>query len=372
MKKLFSQVLDELCSVYDKSPEGNDLKRIISLSGFICGMIRKGSSSLPDIGSGLPQDINADSKTTAAKRFVENKWTDFEVHYLPYLKVFLPSIIQQIPSDSPIFLVLDGSQMGNEHAALMISLVWKNRGIPLAWFVKKGSKGHFTEENHVKALEHAAEVLRYIIPKDRTIVLLGDGEFDGIDLQKFCLSCSWEYALRTACDTIFYEGEERFQARDIEPTENQSCTFISDLEFTAKRFKYVNFVCWHDQKKHEDPIFLISSLPDAGDIIHFYAKRFSIECLFKDLKSTSFNLHKTRLRNLHAVSNLILIASLAFILTLVIGIRYDKPEWRKRVQRVRGDRKVLSFFLFAYKLVHYFVDHDLEFRFSFQNIAGYT
>jgi len=45
------------------------------------------------------------------------------------------------------------------------------------------------------------------------------------------------------------------------------------------------------------------------------------------------------------VSNLIIIAALAFILLTVLAIQYDKPKWRKKVQRVRKDRKVLSFFL---------------------------
>ena len=46
--------------------KGNALKRINTLSGLVSGMIRKGSSHLPDIGSGLTQDINAASKTKAA------------------------------------------------------------------------------------------------------------------------------------------------------------------------------------------------------------------------------------------------------------------------------------------------------------------
>ncbi len=365
MKKLFTQVRQILSSVFDPLPAGNELKRINSLSGFMCGMIRKGSSHLPDIGSGLRQNINAHSKTIAAKRFVENKWIGYQTHYLPFLSVFFRMILFLTPVRERLLLVIDGSQMGKDHAALMISIVWQNRGFPVCWLVKKGSKGHFTEENHVKVLQKAAKALLPLIPQNREVVLLGDGEFDGIDLQKFCLSCSWDYVLRTACDTVLYDNDERFQARDIEPLENQNCAFIPDVEFSGKRFRDVNFLCWHDRKRHQDPIFLVSSLADAGDIMEFYDRRYSIECLFKDLKSTSFNLHKTRLKKAYDIDNLILIAALAFILTLLIAIRYDTPEWRKKVQRVRPDRKVLSVFSFAYKLIHYFLENELDFLFSF-------
>ena len=73
MKNLFSQIHSKLLGVYENQPEGHNYKRIKLLSGLITGMISKGNSSLPDIGSGLPQDIYANSKTDAVKCFVSNK-----------------------------------------------------------------------------------------------------------------------------------------------------------------------------------------------------------------------------------------------------------------------------------------------------------
>ncbi len=366
MKNLFNQIKKRLVSLSIEVPEGNALKRINNLSGFINGMIRKGSSHLPDIGSGLPQNIDSNSKTVAAKRFVENKWIDFDTHYLPYLTAFLRGILALTLLRHGVVLVIDGSQTGKDNATLMISLVWQNRGIPICWYVKKGAKGHFKSEDHEKVFQHAIQLLLPLIPEGMPVTLLGDGEFDGIGLQQMCIEIGWNWVLRTACNTVLYENLERFQAKQIGPTANQNCTFIPDVEFTEARFKYVNFVCWHDEKRHEEPIFLISNLQNAGDIIELYDQRYSIECLFKDLKSTSFNLHKTRLKKADEVSNLIIIAALAFILLTVLAIQYDKPEWRKKVQRVRKDRKVLSFFTFAYKLINHFLDYDIGFNFSFQ------
>ena len=366
MKKLFSRIQTRLVNLSIKKPEGNALKRINTLSGLINGMIRKGSSHLPDIGSGLPQNINADSKTVAAKRFVENKWIDFDTHYLPYLSAFLKGILAYSQLRQGIVLVIDGSQTGKDNATLMISLVWQNRGIPLCWYVKKGAKGHFKAKDHEKVLEHAIQLLLPLIPKNIPVTLLGDGEFDGIGLQQMCLEIGWNYVLRTACNTVLYENNQAFKAKDISPDEQQNCAFIPTVEFTKLRFKYVNFVCWHDVKRHDDPIFLVSNFQHPGDIIDFYDQRYSIECLFKDLKSTSFYLDKTRLKKAAEVSNLMIIAALAFILLTVLAIQYDQPVWRKKVQRVRKDRKVLSFFTFAYKLIDYFLDYEVCFNFSFQ------
>jgi hypothetical protein len=341
------------------------LKRINNLSGMIAGMIRKGSCHMADIGSGLPQNIDANSREVAAKRFVDNKWVDHEAHYLPFLGQFLRALLALLPCRSEILLVIDGSQMGKDHAALMVCLAWRGRGIPLCWLVKKGSKGHFTEADHIALAQRAHRLLHPLLSEGMSVTLLGDGEFDGVGLQQCCLGCGWGYVLRTACDTIMHEGGERFQPRAVAPAPGERCLFIPGVEFTAARFRHVNFVCWHDQKKHKEPIYLISNLGEAWDIIERYDERFSIECLFKDLKSTSFNLHETRLKSDFAISNLVMIAALAFIMLLCIGLEFEHSPLRKKVQRLRKDRQVLSIFAFACKLVAYLLEHDIGFSFSF-------
>lgn len=365
MKNLFIRVKKRLLSTSDTPIEGHALKRINNLSGFITGMIRKGSSHLPDIGSGLPQDIDAQSKTVAAKRFVEHKKVSFKLHFLPFLTAFLQGILASTYFHHGFVLAIDGSQIGKDNAALMVSLIWGNRSIPICWLVKSGGKGHFKNEDHIKVAQQALQVLLPLLPAGIPVTLLGDGEFDSIDLQKLCLKNDWNYVLRTACNTILYEQGERFQARDIQLSPLQDCFSIPQVEFTADRFKYVHFVCWHDVTKYEKPIYLISNLLCDGAIIELYNQRYAIECLFKDLKSTRFNLHKTRLKKPKEVFNLIIIAALAFILLTVIAIQYDQKKWRKKVQRVRKDQKVLSFFTFACKLIDYFLDYDIHFSFSF-------
>ena len=366
MKNIFSQIHSKLLSIHENQPEGHAYKRIKLLSGLVMGMISKGNSSLPDIGSGLPQDIYANSKTDAAKRFLSNKWTDYETHFLPFLLPFLRSIIFLIPFHQGIRLVIDGSDVGKHNATLMVSIVWKNRGIPICWYVKKGNKGHFKEQDHVAILQQAHQVLAPLLPQGIAVTVLGDGEFDGIGIQKFCNQSNWAYVLRTACNTVLYENNQEFRARDVQAISSQGVFFIPQVEFTKKRFKYVNFICWHDTKKHEEPIFLVSNLEEVGDIIDYYDQRYSIECLFKDLKSSSFNLHKTRLQSTYDVTNLIIIAALAFITLVALALHNDTQEMRKKVQRVRPDRKVLSFFTFAYKLVDYLIKYDRPLHFSFQ------
>ena len=366
MKKVFRAIQSRLYNLSEGRPTGHAAKRLNTLSGLVSGMIRKGSSHLVDIGSGIPQNIDGNSKTQAAKRFLGNKWTDIEVHFLPFLHAFLTGVLMFTNLRNGIVLVIDGSQVGKNNATLMISLVWRNRAIPIYWLVKQGSKGHFKTVDHLQVTNEAIKILARIIPFDIPVTLLGDGEFDSVDIQQLCLDTNWNYVFRTACNTVLYKEGEVFHARNISPNKGHNSMFIPQVEFTNNRFKYVSFVCWHNEKRHKEPIFLVSNLLCVGEIIEYYDLRYAIECLFKDMKSTAFNLHQTRLKDPNEVNHLVMIAALAFILLTVLAIQYDTIKWRKKVQRYRNDRKVLSFFTFAIRLLKHFIQYRISFKFSFQ------
>jgi hypothetical protein len=88
------------------------------------------------------------------------------------------------------------------------------------------------------------------------------------------------------------------------------------------------------------------------------------------LKNIELNIHKLDEQLFHIpcfeYNWLRLQMSIAFILLIVLAIQYDQREWRKKVQRVRNDHKVLSCFSFAYKLIDNFIYNQISFKFSFQ------
>jgi len=58
-----------------------------------------------------------------------------------------------------IVLVMDGSPVGRGCRTLMLSVLYKKRALPLAWLVSQGSKGHFSEENHINLIEQVKEII---------------------------------------------------------------------------------------------------------------------------------------------------------------------------------------------------------------------
>ncbi len=62
--------------------------------------------------------------------------------------------------------------------ALMVSVVWRKRALPVCWLVRKGKKGHMSVELHLEVLQQLAAIL----PDNSQAVLLGDGERSTPDL----------------------------------------------------------------------------------------------------------------------------------------------------------------------------------------------
>ena len=329
-----------------------------------------------------------------------NSAVDYQTYYLPYLKELLRLIIPLLPNKDTIELVIDGSKIGKYHALLMVSLVYGKRSIPIGWSVKKGAKGHFSKANHVALVEQVQADIADVLPTDRIIILLGYGEFDSIELQQCCLANDWSYVFRTATNTVLYKGDQVFRpkeigvcqledyaliAQTIEPSlftlfpqvdqweipqdlqlvPNQDHVFVGQVDFSKKRFNGVNFVLWHDSK-HKKAIPLISNLTDARFIIQAYDKRWAVECLFKDMKSTSFKLDKTRLADAKAIHNLVMIAAFAFTILFKLGTVYQNHPIRAYIHQLRPDRVVYTIFHFALDLIILLIEYDIDFCFDQQ------
>lgn len=325
-------------------------------------MIRRKSSHLLDIGSGLPQDIDAASRVAHAKRFLSNKWTDYETHYLPFLTAFLVQNLGKEKISKGIRLVIDGSQMGSKHVALVVSLVCKKRSIPICWFVRKGKKGHFPEQMHLDLIEQAANILQPILAAETKVTLLGDGEFDGVGLQKLCRhTLGWNYVFRTACNRNLYENGDSFKPQYTQIAEGETYLLIPAIDFSKVKFPDVNFLHWH-HPDYLDPIFLVSNLDDPLIIMDYYRVRFSIETMFKDLKSRGFNLHKTRLKEASCIFNLLIVGALSFCFITGFGYQHQNSRMKKKVQEKKNQQ--LSIFSFGLVLFHYFIEREIPFVFS--------
>ena len=331
-QSLYKSTLTYLTSVYSAPPKGNVLRRLQTLCLMLCSCIETKSSSLEGISRCFSEqsesaseisDKQSESRIKQAKRWLSSKWTDWDTFYAPYIK----PLLKKLAKKGEIIIIIDGSETAGDCVTLMISVLWRGYAVPLTWITRKGKKGHFPEDMHLELVRFAKDIL----PPDCRIVLLGDGEFDGLRLRTRCREYRWEFVLRTSKDRIIDCGGEKARFDSLCPDPN------SDFVFVEKAVDGDNAVMHHD-KTCQDPIFLLTDMELGQMACAYYKRRFKIEMLFKHMKSHGFNLQKSKVCSAHRVSNLIIIVALAFLLTFCAGL-WLKTQSKEVLSKItRPDR----------------------------------
>jgi hypothetical protein len=104
----------------------------------------------------------------------------------------------------------------------MLSIVIGNRSIPVFWVVRKGKKIHFPTQMHTDLVEKGIKALQEIAASPAiaaTFCLLGDGEFDSVDLQILCRdTLHIDYVLRTSSDAVLYDEGDKISPKQLQNT----------------------------------------------------------------------------------------------------------------------------------------------------------
>lgn len=145
------------------------------------------------------------------QRCLKNELIDTSTYYRPYIQTLLANL-----PEGPLVVIMDASLLGRGCIALLVSVLYQKRALPLYWSVVKGKKGHLPKQAHIALLEQATQ----IVGKDPTVIFLGAGEFGGIDLLGSLAKLGWHFVCRTSKNTVFFEDvffTRRFQIETFFP-----------------------------------------------------------------------------------------------------------------------------------------------------------
>jgi hypothetical protein len=363
-KNIFTKVENALSPCFE-GVEGHTKDRIDTLCSMITGLLLRKKVDMDSIGQGFLQDIKPDSRRVHCKRFLENEYVNYETFYYPYICTILQQLFLNTKSKKQLLLTIDGTCIGSKHTTLTVSFLFEGTSIPLCWVTREAPKGHFLEDQHIALIEKCANLLNPILPADWSVVLLGDGEFDGANLQILCQKkLAWDYVLRTNCNTYLYENGDPFQPQQLS-VENGAHLFIEDVAFAKDQKINTNFILWHQKELYQDAIPLVTTFDDPMTATILYALRYSIERLFKGVKSSGFNVDQTRLTKIKSIDNLLICVFLAYILMICFAKANDGSAIKAKIVRIRKET-VLSSIVFALRILMYCIENSIDFMLSFQ------
>lgn len=339
---------------YPGEPQGQRARHLTTLAALISGIVASKRTQLPHIAAKVPDGTKPESRVKRFARWVDNTTVTAEVYFFPYATLLLAQLAIQT-----LVLILDGSVMGRGCVALMIHVVYKGRALPLAWVVRAGKKGHFPEDLHIALVEQVHEV----IPLGARVVVLGDGEFDGIGLQHTLHEAGWSYVCRTGSHvTASWQGAT-FRLDTVGWCIKPG-TLVAFPEAAMTRETYgpiLLLCCW--AKGYQEPLYLVSNMDTAEEAAHLYAKRFRIETFFSDQKSRGFHLHKSHMQDPKRLSRLLIAACLAYIWIVYLGALCMQEGVVEIIHR--RHRCDLSLFQLGLRSIDYLLNEDLPIPVAF-------
>lgn len=329
-------------------PSGRLGQHLAILAAFISGIVGSKSSQLPSIATKVPDRAKPDSRVKRLSRWLDNAAILEEVYFLPYAEMLLRHLALET-----LVLVMDGSSVGRGCCALMIHVIYKGRALPLAWRVRQCPKGHFPEDFHIALVE----LVSTLIPAGTSVVFLGDGEFDGIRLQKTLHDLGWRYACRTSKSNTVTWKDETFSMDELGACIKPGRLIeLKAVAVTREAYGPVLLLCcW--AKGYAEPLYLVSNMAVAEEAIDYYQKRFRIETFFSDQKSRGFHIQKSHLTDPQRLSRLLIASCLAYIWVVYLGSLCQKEGWQSIIHRKK--RCDLSLFQLGLRFLEHLLNETL-------------
>jgi hypothetical protein len=344
----YRAIRQALRQCYPGEMSGRMAQHVTTLAAFISGIVGSKSSQRPSIATKIADQAKPESRVKRLSRWLDNEQIKEEIYFLPYAEILLTCLALET-----LVLVMDGSGVGRGCCALMIHVIYKGRALPLAWVVRQCPKGHAPEALHIELVE----LVRELIPEGSTVVFLGDGEFDGTELQATLNEAGWFYACRTSKRTVATWEGLKFNL-DLLGSRIKPGMLIElkEVQFTRNAYGPVMVLCcW--AKDEAEPLYLVSNLSSAEEAIQYYKKRFRIETFFSDQKSRGFNIQKSHIEDSQRLSRLLIASCLAYIWIVYLGSLCKSDGWQDVIHR--RNRCDLSLFRLGLQLLEHFLNEGL-------------
>lgn len=324
--KMFGEIQQRL--------KGERVTRQRNLALLVVGLYLAQSVYLSKIGGQLPIAAKKLSLADRLRRFLRNRAVRVAAYYDPLL---LPLL--RVLADKAVVLIMDVTQVGPWHRALVLGLSYRGRTLPLAWSVHEGTRGNVAVTAQTALLERVYQRL----PLGTTVTLLADSGFDGTDLLRWLDDREWQFVIRQKKRVMVRPvgQDDWFALREVPLAEGE--TKVLGWTYLSKTAPFgPAWVVLHWKEGEDDPWLLAATDSDTRRLLRLYGKRSRIESMYSDMKTRGFDLQKTRLRTAERIERLMLGIALAYLWFMALGSWVVKNGLRREIDR--PDRRDLSYF----------------------------
>ncbi len=308
------QVYTRLMTTLQAIVPVSNRKQLANWAWIAVAMFQAKSIALSQIAVFLPGSAKAESRVMRLRRWLSNRQCSVWALYRPLLMHVLAPF-----KNRAVDVILDGTLVfGNRMQIFRLSLVHKNRAIPLVWKVIPG-KGNTRVSQLEGMVTQAAEVLDGLVA---SVTLLADRGFRDHQWAALCVQLNWHYVLRLPANTWVNRPDGTAGRIDQLAIPKGQRRFYPQITLTKEATLTCSLSVGWTQPTTKQPaewIAVISDQPAGPARRRAYSKRMHIEQSFKEDKSGGFDLDHTRLLNPQRLERLLLAVALATLWAHEIG-----------------------------------------------------
>ena len=279
--------------------------------------LARGLASLTD------QNFNACEKRV--NRFLDNKNFVVDDSLFRCHKNLIFSALKEMNLISEvIFINVDFTTKKDEFLILSASIPLKNRGIPL-FFTMRNYPKKAGKLNQKKMELAFLKSLKHLLPSEYKYVIVADRGFCTSRFINLCLDLGFDYIIRTITNLNVILDDKKTNIKNIKEGQYDVAKVLIPTWKMETRLI---------TNKKEGKIWrLFTSLKeDNSSIISQYVKRFNIEKMFQDQKSSLFQIESTQIKKYSKFKKLYYIVTLTQAIMMLIGYLIEEklPEIKKK------------------------------------------
>jgi Transposase DDE domain len=269
------------------------------------------------------RNCQARSHLERLRYFLSNPEITTETFYEPVLKFFLEAW-----TGEETLLTFDTSMHWNKFCLIQVCIAWGGRSIPIAHEVIEHGSSSVSFEQYLPTLVQAQKML----PENAKVAFLADRGFDHGELMRWLNQAGWNWTIRLKRDILVTvaPGTLPCAVDELIPPENVAYLY-PDVEILGDINCHLAVGHWSEANDVWAVATSTAVVPSV-QTFDLYGKRFGgIEPFFKDHKSATFDLPKSRLRNAQALSCLFLLMATAQLLGIAIGFWLVRSKKRSTI-----------------------------------------
>ena len=303
------RLIAKITTVLQHVPLVGHLSRQKFIAQFVIGLIKSRNVQFCEVA----QHLNDAVKPASNETRIQNFFRDVPLDYL----IFARLIVRLLPANGKLRLCLDRTEWDFGQCQVNILLVTVGCGewhVPLYWELLDNRSGNSNAAQRIAVLE----VCVALLGRERIGLVLGDREFVGHIWLKWLKDNGLNFVMRLPKHHLLTEVCGRRRA-------------IADLGLAVGQVRGFAHVqvdgvwgqAWIKALAGGEFLFLFgtSGLTSLGQ---FYARRWTIEQCFQNLKERGFNLENSHLRSCDKLRKLVALVSLAYAFCLSVGQAADR------------------------------------------------